>query len=190
MVPWITAWRATAGLLNLPKCYEYTGSGSRRLDRALREIGSAYTAISARHPSVRRRSLVASYWLVEKDKLDLLRATQLTEERATYWRRPLGALGDVPEALPVGEPATEELEKTRPKLTAVMRKLFPRLKTVEREAIVTSPGGIFRLHRAGSYGCWMSRRRDFRDTTEFDAKPDKPLHPRLQAMLAAQGGRQ
>ena len=37
--------------------------------------------------------------------------------------------------------------------------------------IVASPGGIFRLHRAGSYGCWMGRKRDFRDATEFDTKP-------------------
>ena len=49
-----------------------------------------------------------------------------------------------------------------------------KLRTVEREAsyvIVASPGGIFRLHRAGSYGCWMGRKRDFRDATEFDIKP-------------------
>ena len=48
-----------------------------------------------------------------------------------------------------------------------------KLKTVEREAsyvIVVSPGGIFRL-RVGSYGCWMGRKRDFRDATEFDTKP-------------------
>ena len=37
--------------------------------------------------------------------------------------------------------------------------------------IAASPGGIFRLHRAGSYGCWMGRKRDFRDATEFDTKP-------------------
>ena len=62
-----------------------------------------------------------------------------------------------------------------------------KLKTVEREAsyvIIASPGEIFRLPRVGSYGCWMGRKRDFRDATGFDAKPpDKPLHPRMQAML-------
>ena len=49
-----------------------------------------------------------------------------------------------------------------------------KLKTVDREAsyvIVASPGGIFRLRRAGSYGCWMGRKRDFRDAAEFDTKP-------------------
>ena len=58
-----------------------------------------------------------------------------------------------------------------------------KLKTVDREAsyvIVASPGGIFRLHRAGSYGCWMGRKREVR----YQA-PNKPLHPRVQAMLAA-----
>ena len=47
-------------------------------------------------------------------------------------------------------------------------------KTIDREAsyvIVASPGGVFRLHGAGSYGCWMGRKRDFRDATEFDTKP-------------------
>ena len=50
-------------------------------------------------------------WLVKNNKLDVLRATQLTEELATYWRRPLGAPGDVTEALPVGEPASHELDE-------------------------------------------------------------------------------
>ena len=58
--------------------------------------------------------------------------------------------------------------KKRPKLTAVMRKLSPRLRSY---VIVASVGGIFRLHPAGSYGCWMGRKKDFRDATEFDAKP-------------------
>ena len=60
-----------------------------------------------------------------------------------------------------------------------------KLKTVDREAsyvIVASPGGIFRLHRAGSYGCWMGRKRDCQT-------PYQSLYPRVQAMLAAQGGR-
>ena len=39
----------------------------------------------------------------------MLRATQLTEELATTWRRPLSAPGDATEILPVGELATEEL---------------------------------------------------------------------------------
>ena len=54
-----------------------------------------------------------------------------------------------------------------------------KLRTVEREAsyvIVASPGGIFRLHRAGSHGCWMGRKRDFRDATEFDTKPPTSRH--------------
>ena len=62
------------------------------------------------------------------------------------------------------------MEVARRKLCPLLKKL----KTVDREAsyvIVASPGGIFRLHRAGSYGCWMGRKRDFRDATEFDTKP-------------------
>ena len=68
----------------------------------------------------------------------------------------------------------KRLMRPKPKLIAVKRRLFHRLKTVEREAsyvVVASPGEIFRLHRAGSYGGWMGRKRDFRDATEFDAKP-------------------
>ena len=56
-----------------------------------------------------------------------------------------------------------------------------KLKTVDRgEAsyvIVASPGGIFRLHRAGSYGCWMGRKRDFRDATELIPSPQQAATP-------------
>ena len=35
------------------------------------------------------------------------------------------------------------------------------------EGIVELPGAIFRLHRSGAKGCWMGRRREFRNSQEF-----------------------
>ena len=49
-----------------------------------------------------------------------------------------------------------------------------KVKHKEREAryvIVSSPGSIRRLHRAGKDGCWMGQRRDFRNAAESDSKP-------------------
>ena len=91
----------------------------------------------------------------------MLRATQLTEELA----------------FAVGELAMEESGEAEAEASSSDEEVIfsaINLKTVERAAsyvVVVSPGGIFRLHRAGSYGCWMGRKRDFRDATEFDAKP-------------------
>ena len=70
---------------------------------------------------------------------------------------------------PLGEPVVEAGSSEEEAMPSAKK-----LKTVDREAsyvIVASPGGIFRLHRAGSYVCWMGRKRDFRDATEFDTKP-------------------
>ena len=37
--------------------------------------------------------------------------------------------------------------------------------------IVELPGAIFRLHKAGASGCWMGRRRAFRNSRDFVARP-------------------
>ena len=57
-----------------------------------------------------------------------------------------------------------------------MRRMYnssaKKLKTVEREAVyvvVASLGGIFWLHRAGSYGCWMGRKRGDGEEPWYDA---------------------
>ena len=39
--------------------------------------------------------------------------------------------------------------------------------------IVELPGGKFRLHKGGEEGCWMGRRRIFRNSREFSTRPDK-----------------
>ena len=115
-------------------------------------------------------------WLIGKDKLDLQRATHLSEELASQWKRPLGVPGDASEVPaeegasvdPLEEPSSGDGSSKEEVMLSAKK-----LKTVDREAsyvIVASFGGIFRLHRAGSHGCWMGRKRDFR-ATEFDTKP-------------------
>ena len=116
-------------------------------------------------------------WLIGKDKLDLQRSTHLSDELASQWKRPLEVPKDASE-IPSGEGAgLDQLDEPSSEQASSQEEVIPsakKLKTIDREAsyvIVASPGGIFRLHRAGSYGCWMGRKRDFRDATEFDTKP-------------------
>ena len=47
-------------------------------------------------------------------------------------------------------------------------------KVLDREAryvIVELPGAIFRLHKAGASGCWMGRKRAFRNSRDYTARP-------------------
>ena len=39
--------------------------------------------------------------------------------------------------------------------------------------IVELPGGKFKLRKGGEEGCWMGRRRIFRNSREFSTRPDK-----------------
>ena len=57
--------------------------------------------------------------------------------------------------------------------------------------IVELPGAIFRLHRSGANGCWMGRRREFRNSQEFPHLPINPSTPTFVACvgLAAERGR-
>ena len=57
--------------------------------------------------------------------------------------------------------------------------------------VVELPGTIFRLHRSGANGCWMGRRREFRNSQEFPGLPDKSEYTTFVACvgLAAERGR-
>ena len=50
-------------------------------------------------------------------------------------------------------------------------------RVLDRKAnyvIVELPGAIFRLHKAGASGCWMGRRRAFRNSRDFVAIGRRP----------------
>ena len=103
-------------------------------------------------------------WLVGKDKLDLQRATYL--ELASQWKRILGSAENARETFLEEEPAIPQVEEMVGEDGSSEEDAIPsaeKLKTVAWEAsyvIVAGPGGIFRLHQAGSDGCWMGRKRD------------------------------
>ena len=96
---------------------------------------------------------------------------------ALVWKETLAVSEDAREVALEEEAPTTQLEAPVGESGSSEEEATPsakKLKTVDREAsyvIVASPGGVSRLHRAGSYGCWMGRKRDFRDATEFDTKP-------------------
>ena len=104
--------------------------------------------------------------LIGKDKVDLQRSTHLSQKLASQWKRVLEVPKDASE-ISTGEGASlDQLDEPICGETSSQEEVIPsakKLKAIDREAsyvIVASPGGIFRLHRAGSYGCWMGRKRD------------------------------
>ena len=58
-----------------------------------------------------------------------------------------------------GDPATVAAKKARVH------------ERVANYVVVELPGAKFRLHKAGRYGCWMGRRRLFRNSVDFLDKP-------------------
>ena len=54
--------------------------------------------------------------------------------------------------------------------------------------IVELPGAIFRLHRSGANGCWMGRRREFRNSQEFPDLPDKSEYTHVCRLCWPSGG--
>ena len=53
--------------------------------------------------------------------------------------------------------------------------------------VVEFDGAIFRLHKSGASGCWMGRRREFRNCQKFQASPISPSTP-MFADFAGRGG--
>ena len=54
--------------------------------------------------------------------------------------------------------------------------------------VVELPGEIFRLHRSGANGCWMGRRREFRNSQEFPGLPDKSEYTHVCRLCWPSGG--
>ena len=120
----------------------YTRSYEGRVARL--EATFANTARRANHyEDLDERETASGFkdWLVGKDKLD----------GGRFW-----VSGEATAPTQIVEPVSESVEEAEAE--ASNNPSAKKLKTVE-------------LHRAGSYGCWMGRKRDFRDATEFDTKP-------------------
>ena len=54
--------------------------------------------------------------------------------------------------------------------------------------VVELPGAIFRLHRSGAKGCWMGRRREFRNCQEYPGLPDKTEYTHVCRLCWPRGG--
>ena len=71
------------------------------------------------------------------------------------------------------------------------KQLGKRIKVQEREAryvIVELPGGVARLHKAGSQGCWMGRRRAFRSSREYVEAPARHAYTHVCKLCWPKGG--
>ena len=123
-------------------------------------------ATAAWMPIIRRswtrgRELLGSGTGVARDKLSESTATSLAKELAERWKRDkiLRGEADIPSRLLLPSDGQEPEdhftdEEEGPQQGPPAKKV----KRKEREAkcvIVSSPGSIRRLHRAGKDGCWM-----------------------------------
>ena len=122
-------------------------------------------------------------WLKDRHSLSEETAAEVAGKLADKWRTgkiqvdqaPPIVLDSVPD-MEVEGPDADSQEDPEPPAAKVPRAEDRRSKYV----IVELPGAIFRLHRSGANGCWMGRRREFRNSQEFPSL----VHPRLSPVLA------
>ena len=120
-------------------------------------------------------------WLMERSKL--------RRRRGGPWAPdPLPATPSSEEP-PLGEPAqaADPEGSSQASASEPEEPVCKQARVLDRQAnhvIVELPGAIFRLHKAGASGCWMGRRRAFRNSRDFVASEGPRVHPCVPAMLA------
>ena len=110
-------------------------------------------------------------WLMERLKLSRDQAELTVEGLRRRWRgggplvpRPGSGYSHVKKATASSQASASEAEEP----------VCKQARVLDRQAsyvIVELPGAIFRLHKAGASGCWMGRRRAFRNSRDFVARP-------------------
>ena len=121
-------------------------------------------------------------WLMERPGLSRVQAELTVEGLRRRWRE--GDLGDpdpVPatptsEEPPLGVPtcAADPEDSSLASASEPEEPVCKQARVLDRKAnyvIVELPGAIYRLHKAGASGCWMGRRRAFRSSRDYVARP-------------------
>ena len=119
---------------------------------------------------------------MERPGLSREQAELTVEGLRRRWRE--GDFGDpdpVPatpasEELPLGVPtgAADPEDSSLASASEPEEPVCKQARVLDRKAnyvIVELPGAIYRLHKAGASGCWMGRRRAFRSSKEYVARP-------------------
>ena len=121
-------------------------------------------------------------WLMERPKLSRDQAELTVEGLRRCWKGggpwapdPLPAT-PTSEEPPLGEPtqAADPEGSSQASASEPEEPVCKQARVLDRQAnyvIVELPGAIFRLHKAGASGCWMGRRRAFRNSRDFVARP-------------------
>ena len=121
-------------------------------------------------------------WLMERPKLSRDQAELTVEGLRRRWRGggpwspdPVPAT-PTSEEPPLGVPTQAgDLEgSSQASASEPGEPVCKQARVLDRQAnyvIVELPGAIFRLHKAGASGCWMGRRRAFRNSRDFVARP-------------------
>ena len=120
-------------------------------------------------------------WLMERAKLSREQAELTVSSLRRRWKE--GDLG-VPDSVsdipakwrPPDDPAAGagDADSSQASATEPEEPVCKQAKVLDREAryvIVELPGAIFRLHKAGASGCWMGRKRAFRNSRDYTARP-------------------
>ena len=135
------------------------------------------------------------HWLEQRGVLNDSQIAELVGPLRETWRAaklddPDGEVGVPPfvasEDLSRDSSASESSEQSSPS-----KQLGKRIKVQEREAryvIVELPGGVARLHKAGSQGCWMGRRRAFRSSREYVEAPARHAYTHVCKLCWPKGG--
>ena len=121
-------------------------------------------------------------WLMERPGLSREQAELTVEGLRRRWRE--GDLGDpdpVPATLASEEPAlgvptcaANPEDSSLASASEPEEPVCKQARVLDRKAnyvIVELPGAIYRLHKAGASGCWMGRRRAFRSSRDYVARP-------------------
>ena len=120
-------------------------------------------------------------WLMERAKLSREQAELTVSSLRRRWKEgDLGVPDSVPE-IPAGGPPLDDpaagawdTDSSQASATEPEEPVCKQAKVLDREAryvIVELPGAVFRLHKAGASGCWMGRKRAFRNSRDYTARP-------------------
>ena len=113
-------------------------------------------------------------------KLSRDQAELTVEGLRRRWREGGPGPGPGPSYTPPEEPPARRAGRTcgsreeQPGLCEPEEPVCKQARVLDRQAScvrVELPGAIFRLHKAGASGCWMGRRRAFRNSRDFIARP-------------------
>ena len=118
---------------------------------------------------------------MERAKLSREQAELTVSSLRRRWKEMDLGVPDSVSEIPAGGPPLDDpaagawdADSSQASATEPEEPVCKQAKVLDREAryvIVELPGAVFRLHKAGASGCWMGRKRAFRNSRDYTARP-------------------